>query len=337
LISKHYRQELRSNAIRILGSVDFLGNPLGLMVDFKESFSNVLSNGQVTDFVFSITHGVANSLSKFSGSLSDSLSSELTMDERHREKREQIRSIYNQGSVDHFLGGALGFAVGLVGGAFSMATQTYHGFNEAGVSGAFAGLGKGAVGTVSKPIVGVLDFANGIASAIRETSRTGNKIEVSRCRETRCCSTSGALLAPFSPSDANGQKILYQVNGYDLAEKYIALEYLKSSIGHDPNRIEQTLALVSNQRVIFVIGVEYEYRTVYEVVYSQLKGMSVIEDRQCSYLEMCIETEDNEKVFPRFKFENKESAKSLENKIRYAKADYDETLYTLHFYKDDEN
>lgn len=234
---------MRSNAIRILGSVDFLGNPLGLMVDFKESFSNVLSNGQVTDFVFSITHGVANSLSKFSGSLSDSLSSELTMDERHREKREQIRSIYNQGSVDHFLGGALGFAVGLVGGAFSMATQTYHGFNEAGVSGAFAGLGKGAVGTVSKPIVGVLDFANGIASAIRETSRTGNKIEVSRCRETRCCSTSGALLAPFSPSDANGQKILYQVNGYDLAEKYIALEYLKSSIGHDPNRIEQTLVI----------------------------------------------------------------------------------------------
>ena len=35
LIKKHYTQELRSHAIRILGSVDFLGNPLGLMVDFK--------------------------------------------------------------------------------------------------------------------------------------------------------------------------------------------------------------------------------------------------------------------------------------------------------------
>lgn len=216
------------------------------MVDFKESFSNVLSNGQVTDFVFSITHGVANSLSKFSGSLSDSLSSELTMDERHRETREQIRSIYNQGSVDHFLGGALGFAVGLVGGAFSLATQTYRGFNEAGISGAVVGLGRGAVGTVSKPIVGVLDFANGIASAIRETSRVGNKIEVPRVRESRCCSTSGALLTPFSRSDANGQKILYQANGYDLSEKYIALEHLKSTFANDPNQIEQTLVITKN-------------------------------------------------------------------------------------------
>lgn len=243
MIGFNKRQELRSNAIRILGSVDFLGNPLGLVVDFKESFSNVLSNGQLTDFVFSITHGVANSVSKFSGSLSESLSSELTMDERHRETREQIRSIYNQGSVDHFLGGALGFAVGIVGGALSMATQTYRGFNQAGFSGAFAGLGKGAVGTVSKPIVGVLDFANGIASAIRETSRVGGKIERPRIREARCCSTSGALLTVYSKSEAHGQKILYQVNGFDQNEKFIAIENLKSYVDRDSNRTEQTLVI----------------------------------------------------------------------------------------------
>ena len=107
LIKKHYTQELRSHAIRILGSVDFLGNPLGLMVDFKESLTNVLTNGEVTDFVFSVTHGVANSVSKFSNSSSELLN-ELTMDERHRETREQIRNIYNNGSIDHFVGGALG-------------------------------------------------------------------------------------------------------------------------------------------------------------------------------------------------------------------------------------
>jgi vacuolar protein sorting-associated protein 13D len=52
LIRKHYTHELRSNAIRILGSVDFLGNPLGLMVDFKESLTNILSNGQVKNIIF---------------------------------------------------------------------------------------------------------------------------------------------------------------------------------------------------------------------------------------------------------------------------------------------
>jgi len=202
LIKKHYAQALRENAIRILGSVDFLGNPLGFVVDFKESLSNVLSNGQVTDFVFSVTNSVANS---------------------------QIRNVYNNGSIDHFVGGALGFAVGIVGGALSLATQTYRGFYENGVSGAFAGLGKGAVGTVSKPIVGMLDFTNGIASAIRETSKTNYKMEVSRVRESRCCATPGALLTPFSRSDSEGQKILYQVNSFNLIEKYISMEQLNEN------------------------------------------------------------------------------------------------------------
>jgi len=228
LIKKHYAQALRENAIRILGSVDFLGNPLGFVVDFKESLSNVLSNGQVTDFVFSVTNSVANSVSKFSGFLSDELN-EFTLDERHRETRDQIRNVYNNGSIDHFVGGALGFAVGIVGGALSLATQTYRGFYENGVSGAFAGLGKGAVGTVSKPIVGMLDFTNGIASAIRETSKTNYKMEVSRVRESRCCATPGALLTPFSRSDSEGQKILYQVNSFNLIEKYISMEQLNEN------------------------------------------------------------------------------------------------------------
>ncbi len=225
LIKKHYTQEFRSNAISILGSVDFLGNPLGFVVDFKESLSNVLSNGQVTDFVFAITHGFANSVSKFSGFLSDELN-ELTLDERHRETRDQIRSVYNNGSVDHFVGGALGFAVGIVGGALSMATQTYRGFSENGLTGAFSGFGKGAVGTVSKPIVGMLDFTNGIASAIRETSKMSYKMEMTRIRDSRCCATPGALLTPFSRSDADAQKILYQVNNFNLSEKYISIEQL---------------------------------------------------------------------------------------------------------------
>ena len=228
LISKHYGQELRSHAIRILGSVDFLGNPIGLVVDFKESITNVISNGHVPDFVFSITHGVANSVSKFSGSLSDELNG-LTMDENYQQIREHIRTLYSNGSMDHFVGGALGFAAGVFGGMISMGTQTYQGFCKDGVSGAFTGLMRGAVGTVSKPVVGVLDFANGIASAIKETSKTGSKIELPKIRESRCCSTSGGLLGLFSRFDANGQKILYQVNDLDLQEKFIAMEQIRSS------------------------------------------------------------------------------------------------------------
>lgn len=118
------------------------------------------------------------------------------------------------------------FMKGIVGGALSVATQTYRGFSENGVAGAFSGFGKGAVGTVSKPIVGVLDLTNGIASAIRETSKTSYKMELPRIRDPRSCATPGALLTPFSRSDADAQKILYQVNNYALSEKYISIEQL---------------------------------------------------------------------------------------------------------------
>ena len=86
--------------------------------------------------------------------------------------------------------------------------------------------------------MGVLDFATGIASAIRETSKTMSKMEIPRARESRCCATwSGALLTGFSRADANGQKILYQVNGLNLSEKYIALEQLN-------NKPEQSLVYI---------------------------------------------------------------------------------------------
>jgi vacuolar protein sorting-associated protein 13D len=124
-----------------------------------------------------------------------------------------------------------------------LATQTYRGFYENGVSGAFAGLGKGAVGTVSKPIVGMLDFTNGIASAIRETSKTSYKMEVARVRESRVCATPGALLTPFSRSDAEGQKTLYQVNSNNLNEKYISMEQLTDI---------QTEATIVNNKKIFL-------------------------------------------------------------------------------------
>ena len=112
----------------------------------------------------------------------------------------------------------------------SLATQNYRGFYENGVTGAFTGFGKGAVGTVSKPIVGVLDFTNGIASAIRETSKTSFKMEAPRVRDSRCCATPGALLTPFSRSDADAQKILYQVNNFNLNEKYISIEQLNNQV-----------------------------------------------------------------------------------------------------------
>ena len=47
-----------------MGSVDFLGNPLGLVSDVTEGISGLLQEGNVGGFVKHVTHGVSDSAAK---------------------------------------------------------------------------------------------------------------------------------------------------------------------------------------------------------------------------------------------------------------------------------
>ncbi len=49
-----------------------------------------------------------------------------------------------------------------------------------------------------------------------------------------------------------------------------------------------------------------------------------------------METDDKASS-QKFKFENKSIANSVANKIRFGKADFDETFYSLSNYKDDDD
>ena len=73
------------------------------------------------------------------------------------------------------------------------------------------------------------------------------------------------------------------------------------------------------------------------MTYQELKGTSVLEDKNKYSLEIFIENEDNNVSSQRFKFENKSIANSVANKIRFGKADFDETFYSLSNYKDDDD
>ena len=57
-------QELKSQAAKILGSVDFLGNPLGLFNDVTEGISGLINDGNVGGLLKNVTHGVSNSAAK---------------------------------------------------------------------------------------------------------------------------------------------------------------------------------------------------------------------------------------------------------------------------------
>ena len=62
-IRLHYTKELKSQAAKILGSVDFLGNPLGLFSDVAEGMSGLLELN-ITGLLSNVTHGFSNTAAK---------------------------------------------------------------------------------------------------------------------------------------------------------------------------------------------------------------------------------------------------------------------------------
>ena len=62
-IRLHYTKELKSQAAKILGSVDFLGNPLGLFSDVAEGMSGLLELN-IGGLLSNVTHGFSNTAAK---------------------------------------------------------------------------------------------------------------------------------------------------------------------------------------------------------------------------------------------------------------------------------
>lgn len=131
-IVEHYKEELKSEAVKILGAVDFLGNPLGLVNDVTDGISKLIHEGSVRGLIKNVTHGISDSAAKLSGSLSDGLGV-VAMDDKHQQMRKQMRPQSTAGGSDHLMAGLKGLGFGLIGGVTSVFTQTYEGAVQEGV------------------------------------------------------------------------------------------------------------------------------------------------------------------------------------------------------------
>ncbi|KAJ3092913.1 hypothetical protein HK102_000456 [Quaeritorhiza haematococci] len=220
LVIKFYTQEMVGQMHKVIGSADFLGNPVGL-------FSNVSSG--VRDFFyepvqgFEITrpqesviglvkgttslfkktvYGVTDTFSKMTGSVSKGLSV-ITLDEE---------------------------------------SKPIEGAEKEGVSGFVKGLGKGLVGVVTKPVVGAFDLVSNVTEGIRNTT-TVFDVDLDRQRLPRHIGKEG-ILKPYDPREALGLSWLKGVeNGRYFHEEYVA---------HLDLRIEDLVAMVTSARVLML-------------------------------------------------------------------------------------
>ncbi|XP_044592109.1 vacuolar protein sorting-associated protein 13D isoform X2 [Cotesia glomerata] len=329
-IIKHYKDELKWQAAVILGSVDFLGNPLGFVNDISEGMSGFIREGNVKTLIKNVTHGLSNSTAKLSESLSDGLG-RVTMDESHEETRQRIRS-QTVHSGDHFVAGLKGLGFGMLGGLTSVVRQTYDGAASEGFPGFIAGFGKGIVGTFTKPVVGVLDFATEAATAIRESSRSAHRTIPKRQRLPRVASGPAGLLPPYNAQQAEGQEFLYNINERNYNELFVAWENLCA--GQENLRV-----LVSNERVRIICG--SSKTVVTEVGLADLIQCQETQKIESNgsvvyYIELTSRIDsgmsfDAPEVLrrPRVRCDSDEIAKRVSQQVNYAKGMHEERSLTL--------
>ena len=122
--------------------------------------------------------------------------------------------------------------------------QPYRGLRDGGVVGGLTGVVRGFTGVIAKPSIGVLDFAYFAANAMSYTTSIEGA-NPARLRCPRCCSYC-KLISTYDYNLARSQEFLYQLNGFDLSEKLIALE----SVFIDPDAMKRML--ITNARVLLI-------------------------------------------------------------------------------------
>ncbi|KAI1802701.1 vacuolar protein sorting-associated protein 13 [Daldinia bambusicola] len=240
-ISNHYSQEVLYQVHKIIGSADFLGNPVGLFNSissgitdvFYEPYQGLIMSDKPEDlglgiakgaasFVKKSVYGFSDSFSKVTGSFGKGLAA-ATLDKQFQDRRRITRA---RNRPKHALfgvtAGANSFFTSVASGIGGIARKPLEGAEQEGAVGFFKGVGKGFIGLATKPAVGVFDLASNVSEGIRNTTTVFDGSELDRVRLTRFIPVDG-IVRPYSQREALGQSWLKQVdNGKYFNEDYIA-------------------------------------------------------------------------------------------------------------------
>ncbi|KAI8944058.1 hypothetical protein F4801DRAFT_267969 [Xylaria longipes] len=240
-ISNHYSQEVLYQVHKIIGSADFLGNPVGLFNSissgitdvFYEPYQGLIMSDKPEDlglgiakgaasFVKKSVYGFSDSFSKMTGSFGKGLAA-ATLDKQFQDRRRITRA---RNRPKHALfgvtAGANSFFTSVASGIGGVARKPLEGAEQEGAVGFLKGVGKGFIGLATKPAVGVFDLASNVSEGIRNTTTVFDGSELDRVRIARFVPADG-IVRPYNQREALGQSWLKQVdNGKYFNEDYIA-------------------------------------------------------------------------------------------------------------------
>ncbi|EMD46901.1 chorein, putative [Entamoeba histolytica KU27] len=192
MIINHVSFQVIKNLYLLLGSVDFLGNPVGLVSNVgsgvKAFFYEPIQGLTVspTEFAYGIGRGsktlitntgagILNSASKISGSLASGVAN-LTMDEQYMKERQRKMNKKEKGFIGGLTNGLSSLGNGVIQGVSGVVMDPVRDTKKEGIVGLGKGIGKGLVGLVAKPLTGAVDLVSSTTQGIAETIN-GDEVE----------------------------------------------------------------------------------------------------------------------------------------------------------------
>ncbi|CAO3621876.1 unnamed protein product [Mucor fragilis] len=261
-IMLHYREQVIYQIHRVLGSIDILGNPVGLFNTlssgfgelFYEPYQGFIMSDRPQDLGIGIAKGVggfmkkgvfgiSDSLSRFSGSLGKGVSA-ATMDKKFQDRRRMNMTRNKPTHAIYGVTQGVGyFGTSVASGFAGLVKRPIEGAETGGVVGFVGGVGKGLVGAFTKPMVGFLDMASNITAGIRETTTVFEGGDINRERLPRYTGKDG-IVTSYSQREALGQMWLKEMeSGKFFNEVYIA---------HSVVDNDEVVAILTYTRILIV-------------------------------------------------------------------------------------
>ncbi|WFD18280.1 Vacuolar protein sorting-associated protein 13 [Malassezia caprae] len=283
----HYGQDFLFQVHRILGSADFLGNPVGLFNNvssgvadiFYEPYYGLVMHGNrelgfgiargASNFVKKTVFGVTDSVSKLTGSISKGFAA-VTMD---REFQNRWRMTHFRNKPKHALYGitvgANSLFTSVASGIEGLALRPLEGAEENGAAGFVQGMGRGLIGAVTKPAAGFFDMASSITEGLRNTTLVFEQNHIDRVRLPRFIA-SDHIIRRFSEREALGQMWLQSVDqGRLLTDEYVAHVNVNGPQG-------DIAIMLTETRILYIRMMRL--KVLWEVLWSDLSTISLDND-----------------------------------------------------------
>ncbi|XP_063887436.1 intermembrane lipid transfer protein VPS13A-like isoform X2 [Scylla paramamosain] len=233
----HAKYQIVQQVYVLVLGLDILGNPYQRLRDLSQGVKDLIYQPAVgiiegpDEFADGVARGAQSLMGHVVGGTADSLNlissavgntiAMLSFDQEYRKKREQRLEVQSSFPKTLLHAGRT-FVMGVVLGLSGVVVKPVAGAQQDGVEGFFRGIGRGIMGLITKPALGVIDSVAMACDAVRRAVDLGHEV-ITRSRVPRHVSPYIAL-HPYSSHEAAGMALLASLchGHYMQTDLYIA-------------------------------------------------------------------------------------------------------------------